>query len=397
MPELDFFSMSIVLAVDLMAIAFALPWIMGSNVSSAAKYAQRFFLLHGLSWVLFLASAHIANAIGSKAAFLAGSLSTGAALWQLGQALNAWLGPRHPALVRGLAVLCIAAPLGSMALVGLPSFGLSWLNACQGLSLLIIAVMSIKPSRSTAKGWRYIIGSASLLMTFTFLVHSYFSLPLPWPHSAAGQQFASHTFSLFTPICSTLFLVALLIAWRDESNQQLKDLELQDPLTSLPNRRALEQQGQVMLRRALREKLPLAMILLDMDHFGRVNHKHGYAVGDEALQLLSRTLQKQMRGDEVAARWSSEAFCLLVFAQADGVQSLCARLQSALQLGAQYELQVNLDFSAGCALVPQVWSDLTLSGMAQQAEIALQEAKRLGRGRWEFATLQAPVVATPAI
>ncbi|MEG0142412.1 MAG: GGDEF domain-containing protein, partial [Comamonas sp.] len=142
--------------------------------------------------------------------------------------------------------------------------------------------------------------------------------------------------------------------------------------------------------RSLRENLPLAVILIDMDHFSRVNKRHGYQTGDEALQLMSRTLQKQMRGDELVARWQGESFCLLLHADQIGARALLTRIKSAIQMGAQYELQVDLDFSAGCALAPSAWKGLKLDELTKQADIALQQAKKLGRGRTEFITLTPP-------
>jgi diguanylate cyclase (GGDEF)-like protein len=98
------------------------------------------------------------------------------------------------------------------------------------------------------------------------------------------------------------------MACRDEEVRQRSANAPEDSLTGLPLRQAIKNQARLMLSRARREGLPLALILIDMDHFSRVNSRHGYQAGDAALQLMSRTLRKQMRGDEVVARWQGNPF-----------------------------------------------------------------------------------------
>ena len=137
-----------------------------------------------------------------------------------------------------------------------------------------------------------------------------------------------------------------------------------------------------------------------MDQFKYINSQRGYGVGNEALQLLSMVLQKQMRADELAARWHGETFCLLVHADEQGMQSLFTRLKSAVQLGLQHELQLSLDFSAGCVHVPEVWDELTFEELASEATRALHKAKKSGHGGLKIVTLLAPrqlsAPATPA-
>lgn len=192
------------------------------------------------------------------------------------------------------------------------------------------------------------------------------------------------------PAFSGLCFVSILMACRDEELRLQQADAPEDNLTGLPLRQAIKSQARFMLHRSLRENLPLAVILIDMDHFSLVNKHHGYQTGDEALQLMSLALQKQMRGDEVVARWKGQSFCLMVHADLIGARSLLTRIKSAIQMGAQYELQVDLDFSAGCALAPSAWKNLKLDELTKQADIALQQAKKLGRGRTEFITLTPP-------
>ncbi|MBU5894611.1 GGDEF domain-containing protein, partial [Vibrio cholerae O1] len=77
---------------------------------------------------------------------------------------------------------------------------------------------------------------------------------------------ANQIFALLVTLSSTLLMVAVLVAWRDETNQQLRDMALQDMLTGLPNRRALLERAPAMLAHAQRHRQALALVMLDLDH-----------------------------------------------------------------------------------------------------------------------------------
>ena len=388
MPPLDFFSMTAVVAVNLLAIAVALPWSMGHQVDAPARHAQRFFMLQGLAWILILAASRFpVRPWIDILPFLAASTAVWA-LWQLSRALVEWLGPRAPLLERGLMLLCIAGPLGFVVLVNHMNYRLAWFSLCHGLCVALMGCMALHPKKRVARGWRYLMFGIGMLMATSLAMRSVLALQTPWLPFFTAESPANHGFALVAPFCSTLLLIAILVAWRDEANQKLRDMALQDALTGLANRRCLENQGRLMLRRAIRERLPLSLVMLDLDYFKGVNDRYGHAVGDQALQLLARTLQKHTRGDEIAARWGGEEFCLLVHAGPDEVQALCMRLKSTLVLGSRLELDFELYFSAGCAHAECVWEGLTLEQMLLQADKALYQAKHLGRGRWETVSMQ---------
>lgn len=387
MPPLDFFSMTAVVAVNLLAIAFVLPWSMGHQVDAPARHAQRFFLLQGLAWIVILvASRYPVRPWIDILPFLAASISMWA-LWQLSRALVGWLGPRSLLLERGLLLMCMAGPLGFVVLVNHMDYRLAWFSLCHGLGVALAACMALRPRKRVARGWRYMMFGIGMVMAASLLMRSVLALETPWLPFFTADSPANHGFALVAPFCTTLLLIAILVAWRDEANQKLRDMALQDALTGLANRRSLETQGQHMLKRAMREGLPLSLVMLDLDYFKGVNDRYGHVVGDQALQLLARTLQKQTRGDELAARWGGEEFCLLVYASPDEVQALCMRLKSALLLGSRLELAFELCFSAGCAHAESVWEGLTLEQMLAQADKALYQAKHLGRSRWETVIL----------
>lgn len=390
MPPLDFFSMTAVVAVNLLAIAFVLPWSMGHQVDVPARHAQRFFLLQGLAWILVLtASRFPARPWIDVLPFLAASTAVWA-LWQLSRALVGWLGPRAPLLERSLMLSCIAGPLGFVVLVNHLNYRLAWFSLCHGLCVALAGCMALYPKKRVARGWRCLVFGIGMLMAASLAMRSMLALETSSLPVFTAESPANHGFALIAPFCNTLLLIAILVAWRDEANQKLRDMALQDALTGLANRRSLENQGQLMLKRAARDGLPLSLLMLDLDYFKGVNDRYGHLVGDQALQLLARTLQKQTRGDEIAARWGGEEFCLLVHAGPDEVQALCTRLQSALRLGSRLELNFELYFSAGCAHAQRVWEGLTLEQMLLQADKALYQAKHLGRGRCETVTMSPP-------
>ncbi|CAB5718380.1 Probable diguanylate cyclase AdrA [Delftia tsuruhatensis] len=391
LPPLDFFSMTAVVAINMMAMSAALPLAMGRRVSGAARHAQHFFLLQALAWTFILAASRLPQGLPWRDLLsLAAAACAAMAQWQMARALREWLGPRPPLLERGLIALCALGPLGFALLLPQMALRTGWFSAIHGLCLLALAGLCLGPHRPVAHSWRYLMCGVAAFMGLMLLVRSYLALATPWLPSFTADSGANQIFALLTTLSSTLLMVAVLVAWRDETSQQLRDMALQDTLTGLSNRRALLERAPAMLAHAQRHHQPLALVMLDLDHFKHVNDEHGHAMGDRTLCLFARLLQQQLRGDEIAARWGGEEFCLLLYTSADGVDSLCTRLQSALLQASVQTLGFEVRFSAGCAHTPQVWSGLCLELMLPPADAALYAAKRRGRDCWTMVRLGPP-------
>ena len=391
MPELDFFAMTMAVSVNLMAVAFAMPWFMGQQVSASARRSQQFLLLQGLSWVMLLSSILIQSPIWSTVLALFSFVIAVISLVRLSRALLGWLGPRSKALQQLLNISCVLGALGYMALAQSPTGRNAWFFGSYGISLFLVGSLALRPHTEVGRLWRYMLFGVSLCMSLILLLRSFLTLNPGWLlQYTVEDDSLSLLWTTVPPIGSVVLLLAILLAWHDEAQRTKREQHQQDPLTGLPHRHALTQQAQTMLQRAQRSHQPFSIVLLEMDQLQQINRLRGNQVGNDALQLLSLVLQKQMRGDEVAARWRAESFCLLVHTDAAGIRALCTRLKSAIQLGMQHELHLHLSFSAGCVHVPEVWSELEFDDLVDEATRALNQARKAGPGGLKIISLQAP-------
>lgn len=165
-------------------------------------------------------------------------------------------------------------------------------------------------------------------------------------------------------------------------HEQLREQALCDPLTGLYNRRYLEEFFARELARVQREKLPLALALIDLDHFKRLNDEYGHLVGDDVLKGVAQRLLDNLRSTDAVFRIGGEEF-LLILPGADA-QEAQARLQGIAELLAGSDLptrggHVRVTLSAGLAHWPQ--HGQSLDALLQAADSALYAAKRGGRNQ----------------
>jgi diguanylate cyclase (GGDEF)-like protein len=174
--------------------------------------------------------------------------------------------------------------------------------------------------------------------------------------------------------------LALLVAWREEAERELRQLASTDSLTGLLNRRTFADGARDAMDSAERHPERMALLLLDLDGFKRINDQHGHARGDEALQLVAEVLQAQRRSGDLVARHGGEEFCVLLRrAGAEEGRAFDARLRVALQAAAHHRLGLALNFSSGLAVWPGAHA--TLDTWLRQADMAMYQAKAEGRGQ----------------
>ncbi|USR40365.1 diguanylate cyclase [Ectopseudomonas hydrolytica] len=169
-------------------------------------------------------------------------------------------------------------------------------------------------------------------------------------------------------------------------HEQLREQALCDPLTGLYNRRYLDEFFSRELARAQRENLPLALALIDLDHFKRLNDECGHLVGDDVLKAVAKHLLDNLRSTDAVFRIGGEEF-LLILPGLDA-QAAMARLEALRtqlsQVGQPTRIgTLPVTLSAGIAIWPAHGQGL--DSLLQAADVALYRAKRDGRNRVEVA------------
>lgn len=172
------------------------------------------------------------------------------------------------------------------------------------------------------------------------------------------------------------------------SRERLKLYGLMDPLTGVANRRLFERRLADEIERWLRRGEPLGYMLVDVDHFKRVNDRHGHHVGDQVLQRVAQLLGRELRAADLLARYGGEEFMLLL--PNTTLEQTAVIAQRLCDSVARHEFQV-----AGGASVPVtvsigvacLTSERQETGQApaawlfEQADAALYSAKKTGRNR----------------
>ncbi|MBP1850958.1 diguanylate cyclase [Rhizobium halophytocola] len=172
----------------------------------------------------------------------------------------------------------------------------------------------------------------------------------------------------------------------DKVRQELdeyKRIANTDSLTRLANRRAFDERL-ALVYSAVQDGRPRALILLDIDHFKRINDSYGHPVGDKILATVASVLRANVRRDSFIARTGGEEFAIIIEGiGADEVLCLCERIRLSLETTQFKNSKAGYNYgpitiSLGYCMASQAQGDSDLYG---RADIALYRAKQEGRNR----------------
>lgn len=173
--------------------------------------------------------------------------------------------------------------------------------------------------------------------------------------------------------------LAFLLMHKERADEETARLATTDPLTGVFNRRTFIELAEQELARARRSTVPLALMMLDLDHFKRVNDTYGHLVGDQVLVSFTRLIRECVRRGDLVVRYGGEEFCVLLpgtplaaaHALAERIRATtAARMLTALPF--RITVSIGLTASAGGAQVG-------IDDLLARADEALYRAKDAGR------------------
>ena len=162
---------------------------------------------------------------------------------------------------------------------------------------------------------------------------------------------------------------------------QLKDIASRDSLTKIWNRSEISKFLSEELERGLREKKPTGVVLLDLDHFKKINDFYGHAIGDQALlRVVSRLKRKIRKSDKIGRYGGDEIIIILPNCGLDEIKKVGERLRLAVgKIGIKTDLDtVPVTVSAGCA-TSELPGTASADKLIKVADSALLKAKGQGR------------------
>lgn len=169
-------------------------------------------------------------------------------------------------------------------------------------------------------------------------------------------------------------------------NKKLEILARTDPLTGALTRRFFDELSGKTLKMAHRYCRPTAVMILDADHFKRVNDTYGHAVGDKVLQMLADVTRKTLRETDLLCRWGGEEFVVLLpESDLSGAINTAERLLGSVRetaVAVEGASPIHVTLSIGISLVRPGEQELAPS--IARADEALYRAKSLGRNQMQF-------------
>ena len=192
---------------------------------------------------------------------------------------------------------------------------------------------------------------------------------------------------LTKPIDQSLNLLLQVVITRAERGRRIREMVHKDGLTGLLNHATLMSELENAVEYARRNDERLAFLMIDIDHFKRVNDRHGHLVGDQVLLHVAQVFHSTARASDLIGRYGGEEFGIIL-RQSDrrGAATVAEKLRSALRerpATTENGEPITIHVSIGAASYPA--DAPSASEIARAADAALYRAKTHGRDRVEFA------------
>ena len=264
--------------------------------------------------------------------------------------------------------------------------------------LFSIAVLAARLAPESGHG-KWILTGMNLLaaMALAGRVAGVASAPERYPNLMAPELPQIIAFVvLFCAIIGSTF--AFLLMHRDRAEDVIRRLAMVDALTGLLNRRALLEQAERELARARRAAVPFTVLMIDLDHFKRVNDVHGHQTGDRVLADFAGRLRDCVRAGDLVGRYGGEEFCaVLPGASMERALAVGERIRAATEAHPLGGLPSAVTVSVGAAILESNLGGTTVDAALAAADSALYAAKKAGRNRVVASAAHDPLAPLDAL
>ncbi|QEA12741.1 GGDEF domain-containing protein [Comamonas flocculans] len=376
-------SMLVMIIVATAAMALAIAVVRPARREGLGLWALA-LVAHALAYVLLLTHALLPDGLGLALSNASLSLALALLLGAV-HGFHARPLPRMPVALPVLTVFLLAAWFAQDYRARILVTSAVW-----SLQITLVVHALWRPQRPAQSRGAWLLSGALGVQALLLVARGLWFVG----HTPPGAGFLQGgDFDALALICSHAVLVlaslGFILLTKDRADAVNLHLASNDPLTEIPNRRQLRRTLARDVARAVRERQPYALLLVDVDHFKAVNDRFGHAGGDMALRHVAHLLQQPLRQQDLVGRWGGENFLVLLPATtATGAQLVAEKLRQLVERtpGAHLGHSIALTVSIGrCAEVLEPGDEP--EHLVETADKALYAAKRAGRNRVESASL----------
>lgn len=253
-------------------------------------------------------------------------------------------------------------------------------------SIVLLQLIISRRHKTPGRG-QYFVAAGLMLTVLALLLRFVASL---FGQVDLNQVTASNPAHALSVLMSTLIIVliamGLVLMTKEQADVRNHTLAMQDDLTGLSNRRSIQQVLTQQIALARRSNRPLALLLIDIDHFKQINDTHGHLSGDQALRNVAICLKERLRAQDIVGRWGGEEFiAILPDTDEAGALALAEALRAATEQARFAGLDgqpIALTISIGLHAL-ELSSGNERDDMLGAADRALYLAKEKGRNRVE--------------
>jgi diguanylate cyclase (GGDEF)-like protein len=365
----------------ILGLLLLFAWVQNVQIRAVAWWGSA-HLVRASSIVLFGMYGSVSHAI---------SIDFANALLFLAFAIT-WTGARVFDGRKVQPVFLVAGPVIWLVVGHLPSFA----NDLELRFLLASGIITAYTWLTAYEFWRgrsepLVSRWPAIFMLFAhgalYLLRTPVAAVLPW--SPAMQVFESVwlTAISFEALLFTIAIAFILLAMAKERTEfRHRTAAMIDPLTGIANRRAFLHDAAELTKRTAANSQPVAVLLMDLDHFKSINDRFGHAIGDRVLQIFAQSTQETMRNSDLFGRLGGEEFAAMFCdLDRDDAVALAEKIHLDFVEAAAYVdgYAVGATVSIGVVFTQDAAADVP--DLLAQADQALYYAKERGRNRVEVA------------